>query len=82
MAISLGNSCINCANLVLNDNCKVHGVQVRQNYTCERFEIKASLNNDASCDSCAKFGNSSCAHPAQAKSGVLCSSWAPEHVTA
>lgn len=82
MAITLGNGCINCENLMLNDNCRVHGIQVSQNYTCDSFSIKASIKNNPGCDTCAKFGNSNCAHPAQAKSGVLCSSWAPEHVTA
>lgn len=77
MAIRLGNSCCNCENMTAANECKVHGVHVDDRYTCDTFEMKASLKNNPSCGTCARFDGPSCAHPDKAAQGMLCSSWAP-----
>ncbi len=78
MVIRLGNSCINCYNLSATETCKVHGVKVSNNYTCDSFEMKSSLKNDPNCSTCVRFEKSTCANPQKATAGMLCSHWAPQ----
>lgn len=82
MAIRLGDSCTNCENLLATQICKIHGVKVNANYTCDQFEMKASLKNDANCDNCVRYETPSCANPKKATPGMLCSHWAPLDATA
>lgn len=78
MAIRLGNSCTNCKNLLATQICKKHGVMVNANYTCDQFEMKASLKRDPkNCDNCARYETPSCANPEKATPGMLCAHWAP-----
>lgn len=78
MAIRLGNSCVNCENLSANEQCKIHGVKVSDNYTCDSFEMKVALKNDPNCGTCARFETSTCANPQKASPGMLCAHWAPQ----
>jgi hypothetical protein len=82
MAIRLGNSCANCDNLKDKNQCKIHGVNVSDGYTCDSFEMKLALKNDPNCGSCIRFEASSCANPEKAAQGMLCSSWAPQQINA
>ncbi|APY00679.1 hypothetical protein [Lacinutrix venerupis] len=82
MSIRIGNSCINCDNLLENENCKIHGVKVSTSYTCDSFEMKAALKNDPNCDTCARYQGPTCANPQKATPGMLCSHWAPQNATA
>ena len=82
MSIRIGNSCVNCQSLTAKEVCKVHAVKVSDNYTCDSFEMKASLKNDPNCSSCARFESSNCANPQKATPGMLCSQWAPQNAQA
>jgi len=82
MSIRIGNSCINCENLKSNKLCKVHGVKVATNYTCDSFNMKAALKNDPNCGNCARYETTTCANPQKATPGMLCSHWAPENAQA
>ena len=66
MAIRLGNSCVNCENLLEGNTCKVHGVKVGNSYTCDSFEMKQALKNDTNCVSCIRFEASDFANPQKA----------------
>jgi len=62
-----------------DDNfCSVHKVAVSAKHTCDSFEMKAALKNDAHCGNCIKFETSNCAHPEKSAEGMLCTSWAPQ----
>lgn len=78
MAIRLGNSCVNCENLTATETCKVHGVKVSNSYTCDSFEMKASLKNDINCGTCFHHEASTCANPQKAAPNMSCSHWAPQ----
>ena len=80
MAIRLGNSCVNCENLTATDTCKVHGVKVSDNYTCDSFEMKVALKNDPNCSTCSRFETTTCVNPQKASPGMLCSHWAPQGI--
>jgi hypothetical protein len=82
MSIRIGNSCVNCENLAVNETCKVHGVKVSTSYTCDSFEMKAALKNDPNCGTCARYESTSCANPKKAAPGMLCSQWAPQNASA
>ena len=82
MSIRIGNSCVNCDNLTANETCKVHGVKVSNNYTCDSFEMKAALKNDPNCGTCARYESTNCANPQKAAPGMLCSQWAPQNIQA
>ncbi|GEQ85122.1 hypothetical protein ULMS_06300 [Patiriisocius marinistellae] len=82
MSIRLGNSCTNCENLVDGMNCKIHGVQVSDSYTCDSFEMKAALKNDPNCTTCSRYEGPTCANPQKAALGMLCSHWAPQNAIA
>jgi hypothetical protein len=77
MSIRIGNSCVNCEKLEMNNMCKLHKVKVSTSYTCDSFSIKAALKDDPNCGTCAKFETSTCANPTKASKGMLCSHWAP-----
>ena len=77
MAIRLSSNCTNCAELSPAVMCNVHKVKVSENYTCNSFTLKTSLNIETDCTSCARFNAESCAHPSKASEGMSCSSWAP-----
>jgi len=78
MAIRLGNSCVNCENLTDKNLCSIHDVTVSKSYTCDTFEMKASLRDDMNCASCARFESATCANPQKAAPAMLCSHWAPQ----
>lgn len=80
MAIRLSSNCSNCNNLGADNMCSVHEVQVSGNYTCNQFSLKAELDNERQCTTCVRFETDSCAHPAKASEGMLCTSWAPAKV--
>lgn len=82
MSIRLGNSCTNCENFTAQNMCKVHGVKVNENYTCDSFVMKAALKDDRNCVTCVRYGQSDCANPQKAAPGMLCSHWAPQQATA
>ena len=82
MAIRLGNNCENCSNLQLGNKCAVHDVIVGNQYTCNSFNMRAGLDNDHDCTSCARFKSESCPHPQKAAEGMLCEAWAPAKVNA
>lgn len=82
MSIRLGNSCINCENLLVNKQCAVHGVQVDTNYTCDSFSMKAALKDDPNCVTCARYQGPTCAHPQKAAPAMLCAHWAPQNASA
>jgi len=82
MAIRLGNSCLNCENLMANEMCKLHLVQVTNSYTCDSFEMKDSLKDDRNCTTCLRHETKDCAKPNSASPGMLCSSWAPQNARA
>ena len=77
MSIRIGNSCSNCNSLTANQNCEVHEVKVNAGYTCDTFNLRSDLKNDANCSNCSRFKQNSCAHPHKASSGMLCPQWAP-----
>lgn len=78
MAIRLGNSCSNCENLLATNLCKIHGVQVNANYTCDSFTMMQALKNDPNCTTCTRFHGTTCANPLKAAPEMLCSHWAPQ----
>lgn len=78
MSIHLGNSCVNCEHLTKDSRCKVHEVFVNDNYTCENFDLKASLKGKRDCTTCARYQGPTCANPSKASSGMLCTHWAPQ----
>jgi len=80
MAIRLSSTCLNCSNLSSNSVCNLHQVKVSSNYTCDQFSLKAELDVDRSCTTCARHETPSCAHPDKAAAGMLCTSWAPAAV--
>ena len=80
MSIRIGNSCNNCSSLTANQECQVHSVKVSPEYTCDTFDLKTNLKDDSNCSNCARFEQSSCAHPKKATAGMLCSQWAPRAV--
>lgn len=82
MAIRLGNSCSNCKNLLSTQICKKHGVKVNPSYTCDNFEMKATLKDGANCSNCARYETTTCANPKKAAPGMLCSHWAPINANA
>ncbi|SHJ25854.1 hypothetical protein [Pseudozobellia thermophila] len=82
MSIRLGNSCVNCENLVENHICKVHGVEVGTSYTCDSFEMKAMLKDKENCVSCVRYETSDCANPQKAAPGMSCAHWAPQGASA
>ncbi|RIA10972.1 hypothetical protein OE09_2854 [Flavobacteriaceae bacterium MAR_2010_72] len=82
MAIRLGNSCSNCKSLLATQICKKHGVKVNSSYTCDNFEMKVALKDDANCSTCARYETPTCANPKKAAPGMLCSHWAPLNATA
>jgi hypothetical protein len=82
MSIRLGNSCVNCENLMEGSICRIHGVKVSDSYTCDSFEMKASLKNDPNCTTCVRYEGPTCANPQKAAPGMHCSHWAPQQATA
>ena len=78
MAIRLANNCENCENLAPNNTCSKHHVQVNNRYTCDSFEMKASLKDDRNCITCMRYEGDNCANPTKAAPGMLCASWAPQ----
>lgn len=82
MSIRLANNCNNCKNLMEGSICKVHGVKVSNSYTCDTFEMKASLKDDRNCVTCLRYETSDCANPQKAAPGMLCSHWAPQDARA
>lgn len=78
MAIRLANNCENCENLDSKNVCKKHGVIVNNRYTCDHFEMKASLLDDRNCITCMRYETTNCANPTKAAPGMLCASWAPQ----
>ena len=78
MAIKLAHNCANCDKLKDSNFCTKHNVHVSAQYTCDSFEMKASLIDDRNCLSCARFENTDCANPTKAAPEMLCSSWAPQ----
>jgi hypothetical protein len=82
MAIRMGNSCVNCENLMGDHKCSVHGVKVKEQYTCDSFDMKASLKDDRNCTTCLRYQTTDCANPEKAAPNMLCSHWAPEEVAA
>lgn len=78
MAIRIGNSCVNCENLSANEICGVHKVKVSNSYTCDSFEMKATLKNDPNCATCLHYEKTDCANPQKASIGMSCSHWAPQ----
>lgn len=77
MAITLAHNCANCDQLKNGNFCKKHEVHVSAQYTCDSFEMKASLKDERSCTSCSRFENTDCANPSKAAPSMLCGSWAP-----
>lgn len=73
---------MNCEQLEVNKMCKKHQVKVSPGYTCDSFNMKASLKNDPSCGTCSKFETSTCANPKKAAPSMLCSHWAPLNASA
>ena len=82
MFIRIGNSCLNCENFQLDHTCSIHHVKVSEKYTCNSFEMKKTIKNDASCLSCFRLESPSCAHPKKAAPEMLCSHWAPQSASA
>lgn len=82
MSIRIGNSCINCENLLQNKLCSVHGVHVNTSYTCDSFSMRAELKEDSNCETCARYQGPTCAHPLRAAPAMLCSHWAPKNASA
>ncbi|PRP67637.1 hypothetical protein [Nonlabens agnitus] len=80
MSIRLGNSCGNCEHLSSEHKCGVHDVFVNAHYTCHSFSLKAKMEDDRGCTSCARYGKPSCPHSEKATAGMMCNSWAPEKV--
>ncbi|MFT7284558.1 hypothetical protein [Nonlabens sp.] len=82
MSIRMGNSCVNCDNLMGDDTCKVHVVKISTSYTCDSFEMKAALKDDPNCVSCARYEGPSCSNPQKAALGMLRAQWAPQNAQA
>ncbi|MAZ27208.1 MAG: hypothetical protein CL868_09055 [Cytophagaceae bacterium] len=82
MAIRLGNSCLNCDNLIEGDYCKVHEINVSERHTCDSFEMKAVLKDNPDCTTCSRYEGPTCAHPQKASPGMMCSHWAPQRAQA
>ena len=78
--IRLANSCNNCENILETGRCTVHGVKVSHSYTCDAFDMKASLQDDRNCLTCIRYETDNCANPQKAAPGMLCSHWAPKNV--
>ncbi|MEM7380311.1 MAG: hypothetical protein AAF361_03835 [Bacteroidota bacterium] len=76
MSIRLGHTCENCEK---NSNgfCSVHHTSVTSAYTCDSFEMRASLKDSPNCVSCLKYESDNCANPQTAAPGMLCNHWAP-----
>ncbi len=78
MAITLAHNCSNCDQLKDGNFCKTHKVHVSAKYTCDSFDMKASLKDDRNCVTCSRYEESDCANPTKAAPGMLCASWAPQ----
>lgn len=78
MAIKLAHNCANCSQLKDSNFCTKHNVYVSGQYTCDSFEMKASLKDDRSCLSCTRYEQTDCANPTKAAPEMLCASWAPQ----
>ncbi|BDD12531.1 hypothetical protein FUAX_49630 (plasmid) [Fulvitalea axinellae] len=76
MDIKTSNSCINCDNLMNNSLCRVNNTMVVFDQTCEKFDQKLELHKDSDCGNCVKHNQTTCAHPATASEGMLCTSYA------
>lgn len=77
MAIRLVNGCVNCANLSAEHNCTVHQTKVEEKYTCDSFDMRASLENELDCLDCSRHQTNSCPHPSKAGEDMLCTKFAP-----
>ena len=82
MSIRIGNSCSNCESLQSNNVCDVHMVLVNPTYTCNSFNMKATIKNDPSCVSCIRYEAPTCANPKKAAPKMSCSQWAPQSAVA
>lgn len=77
MSIRLTSGCVNCQNLTEERNCAIHNVKVEERFTCDSFDMRPSLFDEVDCTSCSRMNDSSCAHPAKASAGMMCSKYAP-----
>ncbi|MCG8475087.1 MAG: hypothetical protein MI784_06390 [Cytophagales bacterium] len=75
MEIKKTNACINCDNLMQNSLCRVNNIQVSFDQTCENFSPRLELHRDSECGNCSKYNQESCAHPAAAAEGMLCTDY-------
>ena len=78
MAIRLSHNCSNCDHLLEGGVCGKHKVLVNTHYTCDSFEMKASLKDERNCVTCARYEADDCANPSKAAPGMLCAAWAPQ----
>lgn len=78
MAIRLAHNCSNCDQLKEGNFCTKHNVHVNTHYTCDSFEMKASLKDERNCVTCSRYEKSDCANPEKSAPGMLCASWAPQ----
>lgn len=62
--------------------CKVHCVNVSHSYTCDSFEMIATLKDEPNCVTYVRYETSDCANPQKATPGMLGSHWAPQNANA
>ena len=78
MPIRIASNCSHCESLQSSNICGIHKIKVNENYTCDRFSLTPSLNQERQCGNCARHQTDSCAHPEKAAEGMMCASWAPQ----